>query len=206
MGTLGSITKITFPKIGNESFLAKVDTGADSSSIHCDDCYIKDDILYCKILALKKILKFKKFSKKFIKSSNGEGGERYSVKLRAIIEGVEVVGNFTLNNREKMNYPILIGKDILSQGFVVDVNKQFLEENYNGNIYRTFPNDTKSTELVWHRDKEDRIVEAVENTNWLFQMDNQLPTKIEGEIFIPKNTFHRIIKGDGDLKVKVQKL
>ena len=105
-----------------------------------------------------------------------------------------------------MNYPILIGKDILSKGFVVDVNKHFLEENYNGNIYRTFPNDTKSDELIWHRDKEDRIVEAVENTNWLFQMDNQLPIKIEGEIFIPKNTFHRIIKGDGDLKVKVQKL
>jgi hypothetical protein len=37
-------------------------------------------------------------------------------------------------------------------------------------------------------------------------MDNQLPIKIEGKIFIPKNTFHRIIKGDGDLKVKVQKL
>jgi hypothetical protein len=206
MNTLGSITKISFPVLGDESFLAKVDTGADSSSIHCDECYVEDDILYCKMLALKKILKFKKFTKKFVKSSNGEGGERYSVKLKIIIEGKETIGNFTLNNREKMNYPVLIGKDILSQGFIVDVNKQFLEENYNGNIYRTFPNDTKSTELVWHRDKEDRIVEAVENTNWLFQMDNQLPIKIEGEIFIPKNTFHRIIKGDGDLKVKVQKL
>jgi hypothetical protein len=206
MNTLGSITKISFPVLGNESFLAKVDTGADSSSIHCDECYEKDNILYCKMLALKKVLKFKKFTKKFVKSSNGEGSERYSVKLKIIIEGKETIGNFTLNNREKMNYPVLIGKDILSQGFIVDVNKQFLEENYNGNTYRTFPNDTKSTELVWHRDKEDRIVEAVENTNWLFQMDNQLPIKIEGEIFIPKNTFHRIIKGDGDLKVKVQKL
>ena len=206
MNILGSIVKLSFPVVGDESFLAKVDTGADSSSIHCDDCYVKDDVLYCKILALKKILKFKNFSKKFIKSSNGEGTERYIVKLKTVIDGKEIVGKFSLNNREKMNYPILIGKDILSKGFVVDVNKHFLEENYNGNIYRTFPNDTKSDELIWHRDKEDRIVEAVENTNWLFQMDNQLPIKIEGEIFIPKNTFHRIIKGDGDLKVKVQKL
>lgn len=81
------------------------------------------------------------------------------------------------------------------------------KENIKGNISeRIFTSSVKNSELVWHRDKEDRLVEAVENTNWLFQMDNQLPIKIEGKIFIPKNTFHRIIKGDGDLKVKVQKL
>ena len=77
--------------------------------------------------------------------------------------------------------------------------------SYNSFI-RKFDMNTDPKSFVWHRDKEDRIVEAVENTNWLFQIDNQLPIKIEGEIFIPKNTFHRIIKGDGDLKVKVQKL
>ena len=203
---LGSIAKVSFPSVGEESFLAKVDTGADSSSIHCDDCYVKDEVLYCKILSANKTLKFRNFSKKFVKSSNGEGDERYKVTLKVIVDGREVVGKFTLNNRESMNYPILIGKNILKKGFVVDVNKHFLEENYNGNIYRTFPQDTKSDELIWHQDKEDRIVEAVDKTDWLFQMDNQLPIKIEGEIFIPKNTFHRIIKGTGDLKVKVIKL
>jgi hypothetical protein len=81
------------------------------------------------------------------------------------------------------------------------------QENIKGNISeRVFNSSVDKSELVWHRDKEDRIVEAVENTNWLFQMDNQLPIKLEGEIFIPKNTFHRIIKGTGDLRVKVIKL
>jgi uncharacterized heparinase superfamily protein len=79
------------------------------------------------------------------------------------------------------------------------------KSSYNSFV-RRFDKNIDPKLLTWHRDKEDRIVEAVENTNWLFQMDNQLPIKIEGEIFIPKNTFHRIIKGDGDLKVKVQKL
>ena len=124
MNTLGSIAKISLPIIGDESFLAKVDTGADSSSIHCDGFYVKDEVLYCKILALKKILKFKNFSKKFVKSSNGEGSERYKVTLRVIVDGCEVVGKFTLNNRESMNYPVLIGKNILKKGFMVDVNKQ----------------------------------------------------------------------------------
>lgn len=81
------------------------------------------------------------------------------------------------------------------------------KENIKGNISeRIFKSSVDNSELVWHRDKEDRIVEAIGNTNWLFQMDNQLPIKLEGKIFIPKNTFHRIIKGDGDLKVKVHKL
>jgi len=42
--------------------------------------------------------------------------------------------------------------------------------------------------LVWHRDKEDRIVESVGKTNWMIQMDNEVPKIIEGEFFIPKNT------------------
>lgn len=81
------------------------------------------------------------------------------------------------------------------------------QENIKGNISeRVFSSSVDKSELVWHRDKEDRIVEVIGNTDWLFQMDNQLPIRLEGEIFIPKNTFHRIIKGTGDLKVKVQKL
>ena len=125
---LGAISNVSFPSIGDDSFLAKIDTGADSSSIHCDYYYVKDDILYCKILSGKKILKFRNFSKKFIKSSNGEGSERYIVTLRVIIDGHEVVGKFSLNNRESMNYPILIGKNIIKKGFVVDVNEQLYME------------------------------------------------------------------------------
>ena len=36
-------------------------------------------------------------------------------------------------------------------------------------------------------------------------MDNELPIKLtEGkEYFIPKGVYHRLIKGDGDLKVKI---
>ena len=54
--------------------------------------------------------------------------------------------------------------------------------------------------------KEDRIIEPLEVTDWLFQLDDKLPQKIEGQIFIPKEIFHRIIKGRGDLKIKLIKL
>lgn len=83
----------------------------------------------------------------------------------------------------------------------------FKEEKLDSNIFiREFSQDTNSSEFLWHRDKEDRIIEPLEVTDWLFQLDDKLPQKIEGQIFIPKEIFHRIIKGNGDLKIKLIKL
>jgi len=83
----------------------------------------------------------------------------------------------------------------------------FEEEKIGENIYiREFSQDTDSSDFLWHRDREDRIIEPLEETDWLFQMDDELPKKIEGQIFIPKEVFHRIIKGSGDLKIKLIKL
>ena len=56
-------------------------------------------------------------------------------------------------------------------------------------------------------DKEDRIVQALHNTDWQFQLDNEFPQRLsENKLFIPKETYHRLIKGTGDLKVKIFKL
>lgn len=86
-------------------------------------------------------------------------------------------------------------------------NKPYLEYFKNGYYYRTFNVDLDNIEFVWHRDSEDRIVESLENTDWLFQFDNKLPMNIDGKIFIPKNTYHRIIKGSNrDLKIKMKKI
>ena len=80
-----------------------------------------------------------------------------------------------------------------------------LEEN--GYLIREFSHDTPSFEFVWHRDKEDRYVEAMHDTDWLFQLDNDIPRKLGKEkLFIPRETYHRLIKGTGDLKVKIYKL
>lgn len=72
-------------------------------------------------------------------------------------------------------------------------------------ILREFAQDTDSHELVWHRDKKDRIVRIIEGKEWKFQFDNMLPIVLhEGqEIFIPKETFHRVIKGNGNLKIEI---
>lgn len=71
---------------------------------------------------------------------------------------------------------------------------------------REFSQDTPQDELVWHRDKEDRIIEATHPTDWKVQIDDELPVPLDKEIFIPKEVFHRVIKGSGNLIIKLQKL
>ena len=87
------------------------------------------------------------------------------------------------------------------------MDKPYIEEQLHNQTYlRIFPADTPEEDLKWHWDEEDRIVKPTEETDWKFQMDNELPIKIEREIFIPKGVFHRIIKGTGDLKLSVTKI
>ena len=80
--------------------------------------------------------------------------------------------------------------------------RPYSEKKEDGYIIREFSQDTPSFEFVWHRDKEDRIVEALHNTDWKFQLDNLVPEKLT-RIFIPKETYHRLIKGTGNLTVKI---
>lgn len=83
----------------------------------------------------------------------------------------------------------------------------YAEDKIADEVYiRTFSKDTLENDLKWHWDEEDRIIEAVEPTDWTFQFDNDLPQPIVGQIYIPKGVMHRVIKGTGDFKVKVTKI
>ena len=69
-----------------------------------------------------------------------------------------------------------------------------------GYAYYKVPN-----ELVWHRDREDRTVVTLSGTGWMLQVENKLPVALsEGSShLIPKNTYHRIIKGTTKLVVEI---
>ena len=83
----------------------------------------------------------------------------------------------------------------------------FQETKLSDNTFiREFSQDTDSGEFMWHRDHENRIVESIYETDWMIQIDNELPKVIEGEVFIPMGAYHRLIKGTGDLKINLTKL
>ncbi len=82
----------------------------------------------------------------------------------------------------------------------------FKEEIISNNTFiREFKQDTDSGDFMWHRDHENRIIESIGETDWMIQIDNELPKQISGEVFIPMGIYHRVIKGTGDLKIKLIK-
>ena len=82
----------------------------------------------------------------------------------------------------------------------------FKNETIKDGVVRTFSESIDDHELKWHVDEEDRIVKSLHETYWMIQLDNELPILLEKgkEIFIPKGLYHRVIKGNGDLKVSIK--
>ena len=76
----------------------------------------------------------------------------------------------------------------------------------NGKIHRTFTSDVDSDELKWHQDLRDRKVTIIESGGWSFQMDDNVPNKLLNaqQLWIPKLVWHRVIKGEGELKVEIE--
>jgi mannose-6-phosphate isomerase-like protein (cupin superfamily) len=72
---------------------------------------------------------------------------------------------------------------------------------------RKFSKDTSDEELIWHVDKEDRLVYIKKSGGWRVQYDNQLPFFLSDNtyIFIPKGMWHRIIRGGDKLVINVYK-
>ena len=59
--------------------------------------------------------------------------------------------------------------------------------------------------MKWHRDREDRLIEVIDGSDWEIQFDNELPKKLTPgtQIIIPEGVYHRVIKGSSELKIKV---
>ena len=71
--------------------------------------------------------------------------------------------------------------------------------------HRTFRSHVSDSELIWHMDRHMRMVTVVSGENWKLQLDNQLPELLKpGETYqIPAEYYHRLIKGDSDLVIKI---
>jgi hypothetical protein len=89
----------------NFNVIARIDTGADGSSI--------DKSLY-KSLELGPII-----SKKTIKSASGQN-TRDQIKLKFEIKGKVFEGKFNIADRKHLKYKMLIGQNILRKGFLID--------------------------------------------------------------------------------------
>lgn len=78
----------------------------------------------------------------------------------------------------------------------------------NGDKLRLFKKEVDPSELIWHRDKNPRRIYVEGSDGWMFQLDNENPVELKtGDIFnVPEMVYHRIIKGEGDLVLRIKEL
>lgn len=125
---IGRIDKADFPSLGLFDIDIKIDTGAYTSSIHCDKVIVENDVLKCRFydkghpLYNGKEIAFKTYDITQVKSSNGMVQQRYKVKTTVLLFNKKYKIHLTLSSRDDMKYPILIGRRFLNKKFVVDVN------------------------------------------------------------------------------------
>lgn len=75
-----------------------------------------------------------------------------------------------------------------------------------GRFLRKFDKDIDTSELIWHRDRKTRIITVIGGENWQLQFDDLLPVTLEKnkQYKIPKETYHRILKGNESLILEIR--
>lgn len=131
MKTIGRKDQFDFPDLEITELPAKIDTGAYGCALHCHHIEVieKDgaEVLRFKVLDpghshyQDRFFYAKHFSTKRVKSSVGKAENRFAIKTRMIVFGKIYTVTFTLTNRKRMRYPVLIGRKFLKDKFVVDV-------------------------------------------------------------------------------------
>lgn len=133
---IGSVDKLDLPAFEIENLDCKIDTGADTSSLHCSRVKVVDidgePHLKFRVLD-KKHPQFsnmyflvRQFKEKKVRSSNGESETRYVIRTKAVLFGKARPITFTLTDRGKMKFPVLLGKRFLKGKFLVDVAQKDL--------------------------------------------------------------------------------
>lgn len=126
---IGSSEKISIGKRAVD-VLAKIDTGADSSSIWASHIRVgKDGILRFRLFDEGskyyngKVYKRRDFKVAVVKNSTGRKQLRYRTYFTITMMGKKIKVLFNLSDRSKNTYKVLIGRRTIAGKFVVDVKK-----------------------------------------------------------------------------------
>jgi hypothetical protein len=124
---IGRADKMDLPEQGLFGIPAKTDTGAKTSAIWATNIHERDGALVFTFFGPKSPLytgqeqTAKRFTRVMVASSIGAEQMRYKVILLVRIKGKKIRAAFTLADRSRQAYPVLIGRNVLRGKFLVDV-------------------------------------------------------------------------------------
>ncbi|MFP4119339.1 MAG: RimK/LysX family protein [Candidatus Woesearchaeota archaeon] len=107
---IGFVEKVScLTEEGERIVDARIDTGATKSSI---DASLVDELKIGPVVG-ERIIR------------NAHGSERRKmVRVKIRIAGKTITAKFTIANRSRLRYPMLIGRNVLRKGFLIDPNKK----------------------------------------------------------------------------------
>lgn len=130
---IGRKDVVSFPGFELKDVPVKIDSGAYSSSMHCESIEVIEfgEKEQLRVIFLDSAISgytgkevvFNDFKSKIVKSSNGMAQERFFVKgtIRLFGETYETV--FSLTERTGLRNPILLGRRLLNKRFLIDTSK-----------------------------------------------------------------------------------
>jgi hypothetical protein len=137
MQILGRSDRVNLPGLGLVNIHAKIDTGAFTSSLHCSRAEVVNGQLEFVLLddehpeftGMKFV--FKEFAERDVKNSFGVAERRYVINTTVKIFDEEISAEFSLSDRDALRFPILLGRKILRDRFLIDVTKKNLSYRSN---------------------------------------------------------------------------
>jgi len=121
---------VALPDAGIGWVKAKLDTGARTSAIHAFDVVeLEQDgraVVRFSIHPWQRseedarTVELPLLDRRRIRSSSGHEEERLAVPMRIVLAGREITAEVTLTDRDEMGFRMLVGREALAQGYLVD--------------------------------------------------------------------------------------
>jgi len=143
---IGRKDKVDIPFLSIENIPVKIDSGAYSSSIHCSSIELIENSSKKQLEVIfldesnsnfsgKKYI-FTEFRKKKVKSSTGDEQERYFIQLPVVIFNREYLTDFSLTRRNGLRNPILLGRKLTNNHFIIDTSMTNLSYRNKKKLYK----------------------------------------------------------------------
>ncbi len=134
MKIIGMTDLVDFPDLGLFEVSAKIDTGAFTSALHCKKVRLVQAHGQTKLSfwlidhtgGKPRQFFADTFSERMIRNSFGVAEKRYVIKTRIVLFGRKIKAEFTLADRERLKNPVLLGRKLLRNRFIVDVAQKNL--------------------------------------------------------------------------------
>ena len=127
---------VGLPDLGVPWLKAKLDTGARSSALHAFDIepferagdgWVRYSIHPWQRSADEAVVcESRVIEQRSIRSSSGHSDVRYVVAMDLSLAGRAVTAEVTLSRRDEMGFRMLVGREALRQGFLVDPARSYL--------------------------------------------------------------------------------